>query len=67
MRKVIANRLLESKTTIPHYYLSISIEMDEVMKVRELLNKEENVKISVNDLIIKAAAMSCINVPEVNS
>jgi pyruvate dehydrogenase E2 component (dihydrolipoamide acetyltransferase) len=67
MRKVIANRLLESKTTIPHYYLSVSVEMDEILKIRELLNKEEKVKISVNDMIIKASALSCINVPEVNS
>ncbi len=67
MRKVIANRLLESKTSIPHYYLSVSVEMDEVLKIRELLNKEEKVKISVNDLIIKASALSCMNVPEVNS
>jgi pyruvate dehydrogenase E2 component (dihydrolipoamide acetyltransferase) len=67
MRKVIANRLLESKTSIPHYYLSVSVEMDEVLKIRELLNKEEKVKISVNDMIIKASALSCMNVPEVNS
>lgn len=63
MRKVIAKRLADSKREIPHYYLTMSIEMDEVMKVRGELNKSENVKISVNDLLIKAAALSCIAVP----
>lgn len=67
MRKIIANRLLESKNTIPHYYLSVSVEMDEVLAIRGELNKEEGVKISVNDMIVKAAALSCIKVKEVNS
>ena len=67
MRKVIASRLVESKSSIPHYYLSMKIQMDELLKIRTILNKEEGIKISVNDLIIKAAALSCIQVPEVNS
>lgn len=67
MRKIIANRLLESKNSIPHYYLSVSVEMDEVLAIRSELNKEEGIKISVNDMIVKAAALSCIKVKEVNS
>lgn len=67
MRKVIANRLLESKNTIPHYYLTVSIEMDELLAVRSELNKEEGVKVSVNDMLVKAAALSCTKVKEVNS
>jgi len=67
MRKTIANRLLESKTTIPHYYLTKSVKMDEVLKLRVKLNLESKVKISVNDLLIKAASLACKNVPECNS
>lgn len=64
---MIASRLLESKTTIPHYYLTKSVQMDEVLRLRETLNKESKVKISVNDLIIKAASLACKDVPECNS
>lgn len=67
MRKTIANRLLESKTTIPHYYVTKTINMDESLKLRVILNGEEGVKISVNDMLIKAASLACIKVPDVNS
>jgi pyruvate dehydrogenase E2 component (dihydrolipoamide acetyltransferase) len=71
IRKVIAARLLESKTTIPHYYLAIDCQIDELMKVREKLNKEhgksQNFKLSINDFIIKAAAKALLQVPQVNS
>jgi pyruvate dehydrogenase E2 component (dihydrolipoamide acetyltransferase) len=71
IRKVIAARLLESKTTIPHYYLAIDCQIDELMKVREKLNNEhgksQNFKLSINDFIIKAAAKALLQVPQVNS
>jgi len=70
IRKVIAERLSESKQTIPHYYLSVDIEMDEVLKTRKMFNEklpEGQTKISVNDFIIKASALSCLKVPETNS
>jgi pyruvate dehydrogenase E2 component (dihydrolipoamide acetyltransferase) len=67
MRKTIANRLLESKTTIPHYYLTKSVIMDDSLKLRQTLNQTPDVKISVNDMIIKAASLACVKVPEVNS
>eukprot|EP01080_Neovahlkampfia_damariscottae_P005588 gene5588-9404_t len=71
IRKVIAARLLESKQTIPHYYLSVDCQVDELMKVREKLNKEygktQNFKLSVNDFIIKAASKALLQVPQVNS
>jgi len=56
--------------TIPHYYLTSEIEMDGIMSLREKFNKDlekEKIKISVNDFIIKAAAMACIRIPEANS
>jgi pyruvate dehydrogenase E2 component (dihydrolipoamide acetyltransferase) len=67
MRKTIAKRLVESKQTVPHYYLSVSIQMDEVLKLRANLNLKSTVKISVNDLLVKASALACIKVPECNS
>ncbi|XP_073513224.1 dihydrolipoyllysine-residue acetyltransferase component of pyruvate dehydrogenase complex, mitochondrial isoform X2 [Phyllobates terribilis] len=70
IRKVIAQRLMQSKQTIPHYYLSIDINLGEILKLRKELNevtKSENIKLSVNDFIIKASALSCLKVPEANS
>jgi pyruvate dehydrogenase E2 component (dihydrolipoamide acetyltransferase) len=70
IRGVIAKRLLESKTTIPHYYLTVDINMDQVNKLRAKFNKsleKEGSKLSVNDFIIKASALACREVPEANS
>ncbi|XP_074832819.1 dihydrolipoyllysine-residue acetyltransferase component of pyruvate dehydrogenase complex, mitochondrial [Carettochelys insculpta] len=69
IRRVIAQRLMQSKQTIPHYYLSIDINVGEILVLRKELNKEvpENVKLSVNDFIIKASALACLKVPEANS
>ncbi|NP_997832.2 dihydrolipoyllysine-residue acetyltransferase component of pyruvate dehydrogenase complex, mitochondrial [Danio rerio] len=70
IRKVIAQRLMQSKQTIPHYYLSIDVNMDQVLELRKELNAEvkaENIKLSVNDFIIKASALACLKVPEANS
>ncbi|KAM6986406.1 dihydrolipoyllysine-residue acetyltransferase component of pyruvate dehydrogenase complex, mitochondrial [Aplochiton taeniatus] len=70
IRKVIAQRLMQSKQTIPHYYLSIDVNMDQVVELRKELNAEvkgQNIKLSVNDFIIKASALACLKVPEANS
>lgn len=69
MRQTIARRLLESKTTIPHYYLTIEVLMGEAMKLREQLNAmagNDNEKLSVNDLIIAAAGRTLRQFPNVN-
>ena len=70
IRGVIAKRLLESKQTIPHYYLTVDVRMDAALAMREQFNKmleKEKVKLSVNDIIIKGIAMACKKVPEGNS
>ncbi|KAF9991248.1 pyruvate dehydrogenase complex dihydrolipoamide acetyltransferase component (E2), partial [Mortierella antarctica] len=69
MRKIIAQRLTESKQNIPHYYVTVECEMDKVMKLREVLNKasEDKYKLSVNDFIVKASALALKAVPEANS
>ena len=70
MRGVIAKRLLESKTTIPHFYLEIEIDADPLLALREQLNKgleAAGVKLSVNDFILKASAEALRRVPDVNA
>ena len=67
MRRTIAKRLSESKNTIPHYYLTRAINMDNVLALRKELNAISDSKISVNDFIIKAASLACLKVPECNS
>jgi pyruvate dehydrogenase E2 component (dihydrolipoamide acetyltransferase) len=67
MRKVIARRLGESKFTAPHFYLTMEINMDNAMASRGTMNEVSPVKISFNDMIIKAAAMALRLHPDVNS
>ncbi len=70
IRKVIAKRLLESKQTIPHFYLSCELRIDKLLELRVVLNStlpEGAAKISVNDLMIKAVALSLKKTPEANS
>lgn len=69
MRRVIATRLSESKQLVPHYYVTVEVNMDKVNKLREVLNKSADgkYKLSVNDFIVKASALSLKKVPEVNS
>ena len=69
VRKTIARRLTESKQQIPHIYLTVDIQLDALLKLRSELNKgleSRNIKLSVNDLMIKALAMALIKVPECN-
>jgi len=68
MRRVIARRLTESKQTIPHFYLTVDCEMDELMKIRAELNaKSDAYRISVNDFVIRAAALALRQVPAANA
>jgi pyruvate dehydrogenase E2 component (dihydrolipoamide acetyltransferase) len=67
MRRIIAQRLGESKFSAPHFYLRMTITMDKAMESRKAMNDVSPVKISFNDLIIKACAMSLRKHPEVNS
>ncbi len=67
MRKIIAERLGQSKFTAPHFYLRMTIKMDKAMEARKAINDVSPVKISFNDLIIKACAMALRQHPDVNS
>jgi pyruvate dehydrogenase E2 component (dihydrolipoamide acetyltransferase) len=75
MRKIIAQRLLQAKQTIPHFYLSISCDLENLLSIRERLNahaprdKEKSPawKLSVNDFVIKALALALQRVPDANA
>ena len=67
MRKVIARRLVESKFTAPHFYLTMEINMDNAIPARVAMNEVSPVKISFNDMVIKACAMALRLHPAVNS
>jgi pyruvate dehydrogenase E2 component (dihydrolipoamide acetyltransferase) len=67
MRKTIARRLSESKFTAPHFYLTMSIDMDAAVASRAKLNEVSKVKISFNDLVLKAVAVALRQHPKVNS
>ena len=70
MRGVIARRLVESKTTIPHYQVTVSARLDELMDLREQLNTQlepQGIKLSVNDFLVRACALAMHQHPFVNS
>jgi len=69
IRKTIARRLSEAKQQVPHIYLTVDIQLDELLKLRGELNaglESRGIKLSVNDLLIKALARSLMEVPECN-
>jgi pyruvate dehydrogenase E2 component (dihydrolipoamide acetyltransferase) len=70
MRRIIADRLTLAKTTIPHFYLTIDCELDELLSARKRMNDAiaaQGVRLSVNDFIIKALALALQKVPEANA
>ena len=69
MRKTIAARLVKSKNEAPHFYLSLDCNLDKLLEIRASINTKSNdkYKISVNDMIIKAASASLIKVPKANA
>lgn len=70
MQAAIARRMAESKQTIPHFYVSTEVDVTELLALRQTLNAaagEEGVKVSINDLIVKAAALALERHPEFNS
>ncbi|MEX1191463.1 MAG: pyruvate dehydrogenase complex dihydrolipoamide acetyltransferase [Brumimicrobium sp.] len=67
MRKTIAKRLAESKFTAPHFYLTLDIDMDNAIAARKAVNAQDGIKISFNDMVIKASAVALRKHPAVNS
>ncbi|QPO22968.1 pyruvate dehydrogenase complex dihydrolipoamide acetyltransferase [Pseudomonas sp. Y39-6] len=66
MRKTIARRLVESKATVPHFYLDVECRMEPLLALREQVNRTAARKISINDFIVKAAAVALQQVPAMN-
>jgi pyruvate dehydrogenase E2 component (dihydrolipoamide acetyltransferase) len=66
MRKAIARRLTESKTTVPHFYLTAECKVDALFALRAQINSTPNVKVSVNDFVVLAVAKAFVDVPEAN-
>ena len=67
MRKTIAKRLVESKFTAPHFYVTVEIDMDAAVDLREQLQRLEEAKVSFNDLVVKACAKALTRFPMVNA
>ncbi|QKX02523.1 pyruvate dehydrogenase complex dihydrolipoamide acetyltransferase [Wolbachia endosymbiont of Dirofilaria (Dirofilaria) immitis] len=68
MRRVIAQRLIESKQNIPHFYLTVDCQVDNLISLKNEINStDENNKVTINDLIIKAVAFSIKKIPDINS
>ncbi|MCG2839970.1 pyruvate dehydrogenase complex dihydrolipoamide acetyltransferase [Sandaracinobacter sp. RS1-74] len=69
MRKTIARRLTESKQTVPHFYLTVDVRLDALLKLRTELNKAlelQGIKLSVNDMLVKAEGLALAQVPDAN-
>jgi len=67
MRKVIAQRLQQSKQTIPHFYMTVDIDIDELLELQNKLNRRlEKCKLTVNDFVIRATALALADVPDAN-
>ena len=68
MRRVIARRLTESKQTVPHFYMTVDCEIDELLRIRKVLNEgAEGLNLSVNDFVIRAAGLALRQVPAANA
>lgn len=70
MRKTIAKRLVESKTTVPHFQVSVAVNTDPLMELRQTINgqlESQGIKLSINDFVTRAVAMACVENPAVNS
>ena len=63
MRKTIARRLAESKFTAPHFYLKLSVDMDAAVEARKAINAQEGVKVSFNDMVVKAVSLALEKAP----
>jgi len=67
MRKAIARRLTESKTTVPHFYVAADCRVDALLDLRRSVNEAGSTKVSVNDFVLKAVAGALVEVPEANA
>jgi pyruvate dehydrogenase E2 component (dihydrolipoamide acetyltransferase) len=67
LRKIIAQRTQHSKSTVPHFYVTLDVDLEKIYALRELFELEESGKVSVNDFVVKACAKALSDMPEVNA
>ncbi len=67
LKQITAKRTLESKTQVPHYYVTVEVDIERIAALRELFEEEGSGKVSINDFVVKACAMSLVDMPEVNA
>ncbi|MEZ0324614.1 MAG: dihydrolipoamide acetyltransferase family protein [Fimbriimonas sp.] len=66
-RQITAKRTLESKQQVPHFYVTVEVDVERILNLREIFEKEESGKVSINDFVVKACAAALRDMPEVNS
>lgn len=67
LRQIIAERTVHSKSTVPHFYVTLEVDLERIMAFREIFEEEESGKVSVNDFVVKACALALQDMPEVNA
>ena len=67
LRRIVAQRTAESKATAPHFYVTVEVDVEKIEALRSFFKEEESGKVSVNDFVVKASAMSLQQMPEVNA
>ncbi len=67
LRQITAKRTLESKTQVPHFYVTVEVDVERIIQLREMFEEEGSGKVSINDFVVKASALALRDMPEVNS
>lgn len=67
LKQITAKRTLESKTQVPHYYVTVEVDMERIAALRELFEEEGSGKVSINDFVVKACAQALVDMPEANA
>ncbi len=67
LRKIIAERTTHAKSTVPHFYVTLEVDMEPVLQLRSLFEAQESGKVSINDFVVKATALALQQMPEVNA
>ncbi len=67
MRQITAKKTVESKQQVPHFYVTVEVDVEKILALRKMFEEEESGKVSINDFVIKACALALLDMPEVNS
>lgn len=67
LKQITAQRTLQSKTQVPHYYVTVEVDVERIGELRAMFEEEESGKVSINDFVVKACALALVDMPEVNA